>query len=138
MDRHYCKVTAYAGYKANERPLYFTILPTVLNAYLDSPVPGPDLALNAQRMAQSARRKYNMRARTISSARAGKPGNDDLEVLERSNTDEQRHEIRYIISRWAEPEKDFFKVIADDGREYTLSRNRKSDMWVIEKITEKR
>src|SRR4030042_3497144 len=105
MSGNYCKVTAYAGYKANERPLYFTIKTTAGDA-LDSPV---------------------------------KPGNDELEELDsRSNADEQRHEIRYIISRWAEPEKDFFKVIADDGREYTLSRNRKSDMWVIEKITEKR
>ena len=77
MSGNYCKRTAYAGYKANERPLSITI-------------------------------------------------------------DEQRHEIRYIISSWAEPEKDFFKVIADDGREYTLSWHRKSDMWVIEKITEKR
>ena len=25
MTGHYCKVTAYAGYKANERPLSFTI-----------------------------------------------------------------------------------------------------------------
>jgi hypothetical protein len=102
VDRHYCKVTAYAGYKANERPLYFSILPTVSNTYLDSPV---------------------------------KPGNDGLEVLERRNNDEQRHEVRDIISRWTEPDKDFFKVIADDGRVYTLSWNRKSDMWIIEKIT---
>jgi hypothetical protein len=74
VDRHYCKVTAYAGYKANERPLYFTV--------------------------------------------------DDI-----------RHEVRDIISRWAEPDKDFFKVVADDGRIYTLSWNRKSDIWIIEKIT---
>jgi hypothetical protein len=77
LDRRYCTVTAYAGYKANERPLSFTI-------------------------------------------------------------DEQRHEVLDIISRWAEPEKDFFKVIADDGRVYTLSWNRESDMWIIEKIAEKR
>jgi hypothetical protein len=77
VGRHQCKVISYAGYKANERPLYFTV--------------------------------------------------DDI-----------RHEVRDIISRWAGPEKDFFKVIADDGRVYTLSWNRKSDMWIIEKITEKR
>jgi hypothetical protein len=105
MAGYYCKVSAYAGYKANERPLYFTIKPTAADA-LDSPV---------------------------------KQGNDELEELDsRSNADEQRLEVRDIISRWAEPEKDFFKVIADDGREYTLSWHRKSDMWVIEKITEKR
>jgi hypothetical protein len=100
MAGYYCKVIAYAGYKANERPLYFTILPTVINAYQDSP---------------------------------GKPGNGGLEVLERSNIDEQRHEVRDIISRWAEPDKDFFKVKADDGRVYTLSWNRKLDLWFIEK-----
>jgi len=77
VTRHYCKVNAYAGYRANERPLSFTI-------------------------------------------------------------DEQRHEILDIISRWADPEKDFFKVIADDGRVYTLSWSRKSDIWIIEKIAEKR
>ena len=70
----YChKVTAYSGYKANERPISFTI-------------------------------------------------------------DDNRLEIKDIICRWAEPEKDFFKVIADDGKVYTLSRNRKSDLWFIEKI----
>jgi len=71
--RHYCKVTAYSGYKANERPLSFTI-------------------------------------------------------------DDNMLEVRDIISRWAEPEKDFFKVIADDDKAYTLSWNRQSDLWLIEKI----
>jgi hypothetical protein len=60
MTGHYCEVSAYAGYKANERPLYFTI-------------------------------------------------------------DDQRLEFRDIISKWAEPEKDFFKVVEDDGRVYTLA-----------------
>jgi len=77
MTGHYCEVSAYAGYKANERPLYFTI-------------------------------------------------------------DDQRLEVRDIISRWAEPEKDFFKVVADDGRVYTLSRSRESDLWIIEKVSERR
>jgi len=70
------KVTAYSGYKANERPLYFTI-------------------------------------------------------------DDQRLEVRDIICRWVEPEKDFFKVIADDNKVYTLSWNRKSDLWFIEKISDR-
>jgi hypothetical protein len=74
MAVYYCKVTAYSGYKANERPLYFTV--------------------------------------------------DDI-----------RLEVRDIISGWVGPEKDFFKVIADDGRVYTLNWNRKSDLWFIEKIT---
>jgi hypothetical protein len=51
--------------------------------------------------------------------------------------DDKRHEVRDVISRWAEPEKDFFKVIADDGRKYTLSWNRKSDLWLIGNIPEK-
>ena len=68
------KVTAYSGYKANERPLFFTI-------------------------------------------------------------DDQRLEVRDIICRWVEPDKDFFKVIADDDKVYTLSWNRKSDLWLIEKIS---
>jgi hypothetical protein len=71
MAGHFIKVTAYSGYKGNERPLSFI-------------------------------------------------------------DDDQRHEIRDITSRWAEPDKDFFKVIADDGRVYTLSRDRKSDRWFME------
>ncbi|MFH2011743.1 MAG: hypothetical protein ABIJ37_03410 [Pseudomonadota bacterium] len=76
MIKHSCRVTAYSGYKANERPLSFTV-------------------------------------------------------------DNQRLGVRDIVCRWSEPEKDFFKVIADDGKEYTLSWNRKSDMWLIEEISEK-
>jgi len=48
--------------------------------------------------------------------------------------DDKRLEVRDILCRWAEPEKDFFKIIADDDKEYTLSWNRKSDLWLIEKI----
>jgi hypothetical protein len=70
-------MTAYSGYKANERPLSFAI-------------------------------------------------------------DNQRLEVRDIICRWAEPEKDFFKVIADDDKVYTLSWNRKPDLWFIEKSKESR
>jgi predicted acetyltransferase len=69
-------VTEYSGYKANEKPLSFTI-------------------------------------------------------------DDQRLEVRDIICRWVEPEKDFFKVIADDDKVYTLSWNLKPDLWFIEKISEK-
>ena len=73
MIRHCSKVTAYSGYKPNERPLSFTV-------------------------------------------------------------DNQRLEVRDIICRWVEPEKDFFKVIADDDKEYTLSWNRESDLWFIETV----
>jgi hypothetical protein len=66
------EVTAYSGYKANERPLDFTI-------------------------------------------------------------DNQRLKVRDIISRWVEPEKDFFKVIADDDKIYTLSWDPESELWRIEK-----
>ena len=76
MTGHHIKVTAYSGYKGNERPLSFII-------------------------------------------------------------DDQRHEVRDMISGWAEPDKDFFNVIADDNKVYTLSWNRKSDLWLIEKISER-
>lgn len=77
MARHYPKVTAYSGYKANERPLSFTI-------------------------------------------------------------DNQELEVRDIISMWKDPEKDYFKVLADDEKVYTLSWNRESDLWSIEKISRKK
>ncbi len=50
---------------------------------------------------------------------------------------DQRLEVRDIISMWVEPEKDFFRVIAEDQKVYTISRHRKSDLWSIEKISEK-
>ncbi|MDY7038404.1 MAG: hypothetical protein SV375_19880 [Thermodesulfobacteriota bacterium] len=68
------KVIAYSGYKANERPLSFTI-------------------------------------------------------------DDQRLEVRDIMGRWVEADKDFFKVIANDNKIYTLSWNRETDLWFIEKIS---
>jgi hypothetical protein len=77
MIKHTTKVSTYSGYKADERPLCFTI-------------------------------------------------------------GDQRLEVRHIISRWVEPEKDFFRVIAEDQKIYTISRHRKSDLWSVEKISEKR
>ncbi len=71
MSGYFIKVTAYSGYKENERPLSFT-------------------------------------------------------------ADDQRHEVRSIISGWAEPDRDFFRVIADDDRVYTLSWDRGSDQWSLE------
>ena len=60
MAGHNIKVTAYSGYKANERPLSFTI-------------------------------------------------------------DDKKLEVLKIEKRWTEPEKDFFKIMANDGRVYTIS-----------------
>jgi len=77
VARHYPKVTAYSGYKANERPLSFSI-------------------------------------------------------------DDQELKVRDIISMWKDPEKDYFKVLADDERVYTLSWNRESDLWYIENISRKK
>ena len=76
MIGHYIKVTAYSGYKGNERPISFEL-------------------------------------------------------------GDQVHEVRDIISRWREPGKDFFKLITDDNNVYTLSWDRKSDMWLMEKISKK-
>jgi hypothetical protein len=71
MSGHSVKVTAYSGYRVNERPLSFC-------------------------------------------------------------AEDKVHEVRSVISRWAEPDRDFFKVIADDGATYTLSWDRKSDQWLLE------
>jgi hypothetical protein len=76
MTEHEIHVTAYAGYKANERLMSFVV-------------------------------------------------------------DDQCLDVRDILSRWVEPDKDFFKVMADDDKIYTLSWNRKSDVWRIEKISKK-
>lgn len=40
-----------------------------------------------------------------------------------------------ILDRWLGPDKDYFKVLADDGMIYTLSWNRETDAWNIEKIS---
>lgn len=39
-----------------------------------------------------------------------------------------------VMERWLEPDKDYFKVLANDGRLYTLSWNREKDIWSVEKI----
>lgn len=90
MTGHYSKVIAYSGYKANERPLSFTINPAASRACLDSPV-NPSTVLRA-----------------VSGLNG--PGNDDFEVFScLSNIDDQRLEVRDLIYSWAEPEKDLFK-----------------------------
>ena len=64
------EVSAYSGYKANERPMYFTL-------------------------------------------------------------DGLKREIINITNRWTEPDKDFFKVLADDGKIYTICWNREKDIWFV-------
>lgn len=66
------EVSAYSGYKGNERPLYFEI-------------------------------------------------------------DGSKKEVLDIIDRWVEPDRDCFKVLADDKRIYTLSLDREEDIWYLEK-----
>jgi len=67
------EVTAYSGYRANERPIYFL---------------------------------FNRSKKTI----------------------------KRIMKRWAEPGKDFFQVLADDGDAYLLYWERDSDSWFLTRI----
>lgn len=69
------EVTAYSGYRANERPLHFVL-------------------------------------------------------------DHSKKDVRRIIKRWIEPGKDFFKVSANDGKEYILCWERDSDTWFLEEIND--
>jgi hypothetical protein len=69
------EVTAYSGYKANERPLYFIL-------------------------------------------------------------DQRRLEVEKIVDRWYGTEHDYFKVLADDGRQYLLRWHRSSDCWYVERTVE--
>jgi hypothetical protein len=69
------EVTAYSGYKANERPLYFIL-------------------------------------------------------------DQKRLEVEKIVDRWYGMDHDYFKVLADDGRQYLLRWHRSSDCWYLEKTVE--
>ena len=66
------EVMAYAGYKANERPLYFL--------------------LNHQRL-----------------------------------------DVKKVLDHWLGQEHDYFKVLADDGREYLLKLNRFLGSWFLVK-----
>ena len=47
--------------------------------------------------------------------------------------DKRRLRILNIIEKWTEPEKDYFKVLADDGKGYVICWNRYTDNWVLEK-----
>lgn len=39
-----------------------------------------------------------------------------------------------IIDQWRSPDSEFFKVLADDGKCYTVIHNNEKDNWVLEKI----
>lgn len=49
----------------------------------------------------------------------------------------QKIKVIEILERWIDPDKDFFKILAEDSRIYTISRERKSDEYRIERISEK-
>ena len=44
----------------------------------------------------------------------------------------QRREVKKVLKRWSEPDHDYFKVVADDGRKYLLKWNRSADEWFCE------
>ena len=48
--------------------------------------------------------------------------------------DDSRLEVRKIMETWIEPDKDCFKILADDGNVYVLSWDRYSDIWYLEGI----
>ena len=68
------KINAYSGYKANERPLNFTM------------------------------------------------GGLKVEIIK-------------VIDRWAEPDRNYFRVQGDNGKIYTLYWDREKDLWSVEKIS---
>ena len=46
-------------------------------------------------------------------------------------SDDRRLRVERVISRWIEPDKDIFKVIAEDGKKYILGWVRNDDVWLI-------
>ena len=48
--------------------------------------------------------------------------------------DNRRLRVRNILEMWVEPEKDYYKVLADDGNVYIISWNRYRDQWFLEKM----
>lgn len=45
----------------------------------------------------------------------------------------RNYKVKQIIERWRDPDHDFFKVKADDGKEYILKWNRERDEWILGK-----
>jgi hypothetical protein len=50
--------------------------------------------------------------------------------------DQRRLEVEKIVDRWYGMEHDYFKVQADNGRQYLLKWHRSSDCWYLEKTIE--
>lgn len=46
---------------------------------------------------------------------------------------DQRIDVRDVISRKRELERDLFEILADDGKVYLLSWHRTLDLWFLEK-----
>ena len=40
-------------------------------------------------------------------------------------------EVKDIRSRWRDQESDFFKIVANDGSEYLIKRQRAKDKWFL-------
>jgi len=64
------------------------------------------------------------------SAYSGHKVNERPEII---ILDNRRLRVRNILEKWVEPEKDYFKVLADDGNVYIISWNRYTDQWLLEK-----
>ena len=45
-----------------------------------------------------------------------------------------KKEVIEIKERWTGPDKDYFKIKADDERIYILSWNREKDVWSVESL----
>jgi hypothetical protein len=41
--------------------------------------------------------------------------------------------VERIVKKWVGEDKDFFRLIAEDGKEYTISWVRNEDVWLVEK-----
>jgi len=44
-------------------------------------------------------------------------------------------EIIKIIDQWTGPDHDYFRVLGDDGKSYTMAHDRERDTWHISKKT---
>jgi len=45
--------------------------------------------------------------------------------------DQQKYQVAKVLDRWGGQDHDYFKVLADDGRVYTLKWHRYLDVWFI-------
>ena len=42
--------------------------------------------------------------------------------------------VEKVIDQWRGPECEYFKVLADDGKGYLLTRNHEHGEWALEKV----